>query len=389
MMNSADPPPAMTPAKAQRVLVLQGGGALGSYQAGAYQALCHCGFEPDWIAGISIGAVNAAIIAGNEPSKRVERLKEFWETVSSPVPCVPITRGDGERLLFNETSAALVATFGARGFFAPRVPPAPLWPVGSAEAQSYYDTSPLRRTLERLVDFDRINDLETRLSVGAVGVTSGNFRYFDNVEFKRLGKLIGPEHIMASGALPPGFPSIVIDGEHYWDGGLASNTPLDFVLDTETANDLMIFQVDLFSARGPLPKTMLEAAEREKDIRFSSRTRMNTDKNRQLHNARKAIRDLIDKLPEGLKQEPSVKLLCEAARESTVTVVHLIYKSKNYESNSKDYDFSRVAMVEHWEAGVRDVHQSMRHKEWLQRPQSDETMVTYDLLDEESPVKKE
>jgi NTE family protein len=389
MMNSADPPPAMTPAKAQRVLVLQGGGALGSYQAGAYQALCHCGFEPDWIAGISIGAVNAAIIAGNEPSKRVDRLKEFWETVSSPVPFVPITRGDGERSLFNETSAALVATFGARGFFTPRVPPAPLWPIGSAEAQSYYDTSPLRRTLERLVDFDRINDLETRLSVGAVGVTSGNFRYFDNVEFKRLGKQIGPEHIMASGALPPGFPSIVIDGEHYWDGGLASNTPLDFVLDTETANDLMIFQVDLFSARGPLPKTMLEAAEREKDIRFSSRTRMNTDKNRQLHNARKAIRDLIGKLPEALKQEPSVKLLCEAARESTVTVVHLIYKSKNYESNSKDYDFSRVATVEHWEAGVRDVHRSLRHKEWLQRPQSDETMVTYDLLGEESPVKKE
>ncbi|MGC1564032.1 MAG: patatin-like phospholipase family protein [Bradyrhizobium sp.] len=388
-MNSADPPPAMTPAKAQRVLVLQGGGALGSYQAGAYQALCHCGFEPDWIAGISIGAVNAAIIAGNEPSKRVDRLKEFWETVSSPVPFVPITRGDGERSLFNETSAALVATFGARGFFTPRVPPAPLWPIGSAEAQSYYDTSPLRRTLERLVDFDRINDLETRLSVGAVGVTSGNFRYFDNVEFKRLGKQIGPEHIMASGALPPGFPSIVIDGEHYWDGGLASNTPLDFVLDTETANDLMIFQVDLFSARGPLPKTMLEAAEREKDIRFSSRTRMNTDKNRQLHNARKAIRDLIGKLPEALKQEPSVKLLCEAARESTVTVVHLIYKSKNYESNSKDYDFSRVATVEHWEAGVRDVHRSLRHKEWLQRPQSDETMVTYDLLGEESPVKKE
>jgi NTE family protein len=389
MMNSADPPPAMTPAKAQRVLVLQGGGALGSYQAGAYQALCHCGFEPDWIAGISIGAVNAAIIAGNEPSKRVDRLKEFWETVSSPVPFVPITRGDGERSLFNETSAALVATFGARGFFTPRVPPAPLWPIGSAEAQSYYDTSPLRRTLERLVDFDRINDLETRLSVGVVGVTSGNFRYFDNVEFKRLGKQIGPEHIMASGALPPGFPSIVIDGEHYWDGGLASNTPLDFVLDTETANDLMIFQVDLFSARGPLPKTMLEAAEREKDIRFSSRTRMNTDKNRQLHNARKAIRDLIGKLPEGLKQEPSVKLLCEAARESTVTVVHLIYKSKNYESNSKDYDFSRVATVEHWEAGVRDVHRSMRHKEWLQRTQSDETMVTYDLLGEESPFKKE
>jgi len=388
-MNSAEPAPATSPAKAERVLVLQGGGALGSYQAGAYQALCHFGFEPDWIAGISIGAVNAAIIAGNEPAKRVDRLKEFWEMVSSPVPWVPITRGDRERSLFNETSAALVATFGARGFFAPRVPPAPLWPAGTAEAQSYYDTTPLRRTLERLVDFDRINDLKIRLSVGAVGVTSGNFRYFDNVEFNRLGKRIGPEHIMASGALPPGFPSIVIDGEHYWDGGIASNTPLDFVLDAETANDLLIFQVDLFSARGPLPKTMLEAAEREKDIRFSSRTRMNTDKNRQLHNARKAIRDLIGKLPDFLQDDPSAALLREATKESAVTVVHLIYKSKNYETSSKDYDFSRVAMVEHWEAGVRDVHLSMRHKEWLQRPQPGETMVTYDLSGEEGPFKKE
>jgi NTE family protein len=388
MMNPAEPAPSI-PAEAQRVLVLQGGGALGSYQAGAYQALCRCGFEPDWIAGISIGAVNAAIIAGNEPAKRVDRLKEFWELVSSPVPWVPVTRSDGERSLFNEASAALVATFGARGFFAPRLPPAPLWPAGTAEAQSYYDTTPLRRTLEHLVDFDRINDLKVRLSVGAVGVTTGNFRYFDNVEFNRLGKRIGPEHIMASGALPPGFPSIVIDGEHYWDGGIASNTPLDYVLDAETRNDLLIFQVDLFSARGPLPKTMLEAAEREKDIRFSSRTRMNTDKNRQLHNARKALRDLIGKLPDNLRNDPSAVLLREATRESAVTVVHLIYKSKNYESSSKDYDFSRVAMVEHWDAGVRDVHQSMRHQEWLQRPQADETMVTYDLSGEEGPVKKE
>ena len=389
MMNPADQPSVSTPAKAQRVLVLQGGGALGSYQAGAYQALCHCDFQPDWIAGISIGAINAAIIAGNEPAKRVDRLKEFWTTVSAPMTWVPIPRGDRERSVFNETSAAFIAAFGVPGFFSPRVPPAPLWPKGSPQSQSYYDTTPLRKTLERLVDFDRINDLECRLSVGAVGVTSGNFRYFDNVEFNRLSKRIGPEHIMASGALPPGFPSIVIDGEHYWDGGVASNTPLDYVLDAETKNDLLIFQVDLFSARGPLPETMLEAAEREKDIRFSSRTRMTTDKNRQIHNARKAIRDLLEKLPDGLKEEPSVNLLREASKENTVTVVHLIYKSKNYETNSKDYDFSHVALVEHWEAGMRDVHLSMRHKEWLQRPQSDETMVSYDLMDEESPVKKE
>src|ERR1700734_4039969 len=352
MMDSANPAPATTPATAQRVLVLQGGGALGSYQAGAYQALCRADFDPEWVAGISIGAINAAIIAGNAPEKRVARLKEFWEMVSSPVPWNPITKSERGRSLFNETSAALLATFGVPGFFPPRIPPAPLWPQGSPQSLSYYDTAPLRKTLERLVDFDRINDLKCRLSVGAGGVTPGNFRYFDNVEFNKLGKRLGPEHIMASGALPPGFPSIVIDGEHYWDGGIASNTPLDYVLDMETVKDLLIFQVDLFSARGPLPHTMLEAAEREKDIRFSSRTRMNTDKNRQIHNARKAGRDLIDKLPEELKNDPSAMLLREAAKENTVTVVHLIYRSKNYESGSKDYDFSHVAMKEHWEAGV-------------------------------------
>ncbi len=384
MMDSSTSVPVSTPASAQRVLVLQGGGALGSYQAGAFQALCHAGFEPEWIAGISIGAVNAAIIAGNEPDKRVPRLKEFWEMVSAPVPWNPVAKSDRGRSVFNETSAALIATFGVPGFFTPRLPPAPLWPPGSPQAQSYYDTSPLKKTLERLVDFDRINDLKCRLSVGAVSVTSGNFRYFDNVEFKRLGKRIGPEHIMASGALPPGFPSIVIEGEHYWDGGIASNTPLDYVLDEETRRDLLIFQVDLFSARGPLPETLLAAAEREKDIRFSSRTRMNTDKNRQVHEARRALRDLMGKLPEDLKDDPSVKFLCQAAKENTVTVVHLIYKSKNYEHSSKDYDFSHIGMVEHWSAGVRDVHQSMRHREMLERPQSGETMVTYDMTEDGS-----
>ena len=372
-------PAATTPAKARRVLVLQGGGALGSYQAGAYQALCHHDFEPEWVAGISIGAINAAIIAGNPPEKRVARLKEFWQMVSAPVPWNPVASGDRARAYFNETSAALIAAFGVPGFFTPRIPPAPLWPQGSPQSQSYYDTAPLRGTLERLVDFDRINAAETRLSIGAVGVTSGNFVYFDNVTFKKLGKKIGPEHIMASGALPPGFPSIEIDGEHFWDGGIATNTPLDYVLDEDTSNDLLIFQVDLFSARGQLPATLLEAAEREKDIRFSSRTGMNTDKNKQIHNIRNALRDLIGKLPEELKSDPSVEILNQAAKENTVTVVHLIYRSKNYESSSKDYDFSHVGMVEHWGAGSRDVYLSMRHKEWLERPQNGETMVTYDL----------
>src|SRR4030088_148794 len=379
MTGSTEPMPATSPARAKPVLVLQGGGALGSYQAGAYQALCHQNFAPEWVAGISIGAINAAIIVGNAPEKGVDRLKQFWDMVSSPVSWNPITSGERARSLFNETSAALIATFGVPGFFTPRIPPAPLWPQGSPQSQSYYDTAPLKKTLERLVDFDRINDLKTRLSVGAVSVTSGNFKYFDNFEFRKLGKKIGPEHVMASGALPPGFPSIEIEGEHYWDGGIASNTPLDYVLDMETTNDLLIFQVDLFSARGRLPVSMLKASEREKDIRFSSRTRMNTDKNRQIHNARMAVRELIGKLPDDLKNDPSVEILCKAARENTLTVVHLIYRSKNYESSSKDYDFSRIGMVEHWGAGERDVYLSMRHKDWLERPQSGETMVTYDL----------
>ena len=389
-MDSSDQS-STSPARARPVLVLQGGGALGSYQAGAYQALCHHDFEPEWVAGISIGAVNAAIIAGNAPEKRVERLKEFWQMVSAPVPWNPLTSDDRGRAFFNEASAALIATFGVPGFFTPRVPPAPLWPPGHQQSQSYYDTAPLRRTLEHLVDFDRINDLKTRLSVGAVGVTSGNFTYFDNVTFKKQGKKIGPEHIMASGALPPGFPSIEIEGEHFWDGGIASNTPLDYVLDEDTTNDLLIFQVDLFSARGPLPTTLLEAAEREKDIRFSSRTRMNTDKNKMIHNARKALRDLIGKLPDELKNDPSVAILNQAAKENTVTVVHLIYRSKNYESSSKDYDFSHVGMVEHWGAGTRDVYLSMRHKDWLERPQNGETMVTFDLTGEgtEPPNQKQ
>jgi NTE family protein len=376
--QSAQHDQGVAPETAKRVLVLQGGGALGSYQAGAYEALSHSDFEPDWVAGISIGAINSAIIAGNPPEKRVDRLKEFWEMAGSAAPWSPFLNDDRARGYFNETSAAVIATFGVPGFFTPRIPPAPLWPPGSPQSQSYYDTAPLKKTLERLVDFDRINDVKTRLSVGAVSVTTGNFTYFDNMLFKQMGKKLGPEHIMASGALPPGFPSIEIDGEHFWDGGISSNTPLDFVLD-EVNDDLLIFQVDLFSARGMLPVNMLEAAEREKDIRFSSRTRMNTDKNKKIHNIRKALRDLIGKLPDDLKNDPSVEILSEAARENTVTVVHLIYRSKNYESSSKDYNFSRIGMVEHWSAGERDVMLSMRHKEWFERPQSDESMVTYDL----------
>jgi NTE family protein len=270
-------------------------------------------------------------------------------------------------------SAGWIAAFGVPGFFKPRMPPAILFPPGAPQAVSFYDTAPLKETLEALVDFDRINSGETRLSVGAVNVETGNFAYFDNTNEK-----IRPEHIMASGALPPGFPPVEIDGAWYWDGGIVSNSPLQYVLDEEPAEDLLIFQVDLFSARGELPKTVLEAAEREKDIRYSSRTRYNTDMQLKLHQARVALRNLLATLPPDLAEMDGVPLLRELAREGAVTVVQLIYRSKVYEGNSKDYEFSRVTMHEHWGAGREDVRRTLAHPAWRTRPLTGGT-VTYDL----------
>src|SRR5262249_9405194 len=335
-------PPTHNPRK---ILVLQGGGALGSYQAGVYEALKRHGAEPEWVAGVSIGAINAALIAGNPPDRRVARLREFWALASASVPQLPVPGGDQGRALYNETSAAIVATLGVSGFFRPRLPGPWLSLPGTAEALSYYDTAPLRETLLRLVDFDLLNSGAVRLSVGAVNVTTGNLTIFDNTQ-----RRIGPEHIMASGALPPGFPPVIVDGEPFWDGGLVSNTPLRFVLDEETVDDLLIFQVDLFNARGSMPQTLLDAAAREKDIRYSSRTRLNTDANLTLHRAKVALRELLKALPDNCPVDR--ELLARLARENAVTVVQLIYRQKPYEGHSKDYEFSRQTMLDHWASGV-------------------------------------
>jgi NTE family protein len=270
------------PSAEKAVLVLQGGGALGAYQAGAYEALCAANYAPQWVAGISIGAINSAIIAGNPPDLRVKRLRRFWELVSSRLTCPPLTNDGTSRKVFNEASAALVASMGVPGFFEPRFPPAVVMPPGTLEAISIYDTSALRATLLELVDFDLLNSGAVRCSVGAVQVRTGNMKYFDTA-YERLS----PEHIMASGALPPGFPPVMIDGEPYWDGGLVSNTPLQYVLDgSGPREDMCVFQIDLFSARGLMPETLLDVAQREKDIRYSSRTRLNTDIFRELQTVR-------------------------------------------------------------------------------------------------------
>jgi len=358
----------------ETVLVLQGGGALGAYQAGVYEELAANGHTPDWISGISIGAVNAALIAGNPPERRVERLRSFWEMLSSRLLAEPVVPGEQARSWFNEVSASFAAMFGLPGFFEPRIPPAITFPPGAPEALSVYKTSPLRQTLEELVDFDLINAKKVRLSLGAVNIRTGNFAYFDNHQ-----QTIGPEHVMASGALPPGFPPVEINGEHYWDGGLVSNTPLQYVLDEVPRPDMLVFQVDLFSARGPMPRTLSEVSEREKDIRFSSRTRLNTDVFRQNQSVRRATHRLVTKLPDTFKDDPDATVLRELSCNAAVTIVHLINRRKNYDTQSKDYEFSRHSITEHWESGADDVRRTLRHKAWQTRTKPKEGVTVFDL----------
>jgi len=374
---SAVPGSTETTAGEQNVLVLQGGGALGAYQAGVYETLAANDYLPGWVAGISIGAINAALIVGNPPERRLERLKTFWETVSSRLLIDPAIPGNRGRSLFNETSATLALVLGAPGFFEPRLPPPQLHPEGSMGALSFYDTRPLRNTLLELVDFDRINNGDIRLSVGAVNLRTGNFAYFDSARQK-----IGPEHIMASGALPPGLPPIEIDGEYYWDGGLVSNTPLQYVLDDQPRRDMLVFQVDLFSAGGLAPRNLIEAAEREKDIRYSSRTRLNTDTFRYMQTMRRALHRLLQRLPDDLADHPDVMLLRQATCNAAITIVHLIHRRKAYWSVSKDYEFSRRSIEDHWASGAADVVNTFKNERWQRRVMPEEGVQIFDLAHE-------
>jgi NTE family protein len=354
----------------ERILVLQGGGALGAYQGGVYEALSIEDLLPHWVAGISIGAINAALIAGNPPQQRVPRLREFWETVTgSYATLFPVVPGVQMRTAFNGAVATMDTIFGLPGFFAPRVP--------GFKAISFYDTAPLKATLEKLVDFDLLNNGGVRLSVGAVNVRTGNFTYFDSHQQR-----IDSRHIMASAALPPGFPPIEIDGEWYWDGGIVSNTPLQYVLDQDGLRRRLVFQVDLFPAQGPLPTNLAEVADREKDIRFSSRTRLNTTNALARQAIAQAVRRLAAKLPRKLANDPDLRAIKSASRETAVTVVHLIYRRQNYESHARDYEFSRVSMREHWQAGQADMAQTLHHPAWIGRRQPRAGVHVFDLARE-------
>lgn len=352
-------------------LVLQGGGALGAYQAGAYQALAEQGYLPERIAGISIGSINAAIIAGNRPEDRVAKLRLFWDKVSAHLKGQPWLM---KRWLFNETSAALGASFGIPGFFTPRYASPEMMLDVSPCSLGMYDTSPLRDTLFSLVDFDLLNRSDIAFAVGAVHVTSGNFVYFD-----KKTHTIGPEHIMASGALPPGFPPVNIDGEWYWDGGLVSNTPLQYLLDsTHDGEDWLVFQVDLFNAKGPMPKAFTDIDHRVKDIRYSSRTRLNTNTADKLFQLHQAAKRLAKKLPKELADDPDLARLL-ALDEPSMTIMHLIHRRSAYHTQSKDYEFSRMSINEHWQDGFNDVTCSVESHAWQNRTQPESGVAVFDL----------
>lgn len=358
------------------LLVLQGGGALGAYQAGVYEAVSEAGFAPDWVTGVSIGAINSALIAGNAPERRVERLREFWERVSSGMPLVAPAVPDPLRRALNLVSASASATFGVPGFFQPRVPPFVFAPEGSIAALSVYDTSPLRETLLDLVEFDRINDKHMRFAVGAVQVRTGNSVYFDNF---MPDTVIGPEHVMASGALPPGFPPVEIKREYYWDGGLVSNSPLWYVLDDSPQLEALILQVDLFSASGAMPENLDEVLERQKDIQYSSKTRFNTTRVKELEQLAAALRRVLGRLPANLRDDPDVRLLSDVTRGRKVSVVQLINRRFDHSSQSKDYEFSRATVRSLWEAGGNAVRKTMASPEWPQACTAQRGLQTFDL----------
>lgn len=373
------------PAFDRIVLLLQGGGALGAYQGGVYEALAEANLHPDWVAGISIGSINAAIIAGNPPNQRVEKLRGFWEYITNSWFEAGtgglgslLGRGDSARGSINQMSASVALMSGAPGFFRPRTLNPWFHPSGALEATSYYDTTPLKATLESFIDFDRVNaeHAETRVSLGAVNVRSGNLVYFDSPSH-----VIKPEHVMASGALPPGFPAIEIDGEYYWDGGLVSNTPLQWIAMTQRRPpNSLVFQVDLWSARGEFPRNLAEVATRQKEIQYSSRTRAYTEYFKHVTKLRNMVAALLEELPEEMRQREEVEFLSSAADRHAANIVELIYRAKGYEGDSKDYEFSRSSMEEHWRSGYHDAVHALRHPEIFE-PSSNryERLVTFDF----------
>jgi NTE family protein len=349
-----------SPKKPKVVLVLQGGGALGAYHIGAYQALEEAGFRPDWVSGISIGAINAAILVGNEPDRRLTRLEELWHAISRPEGWTAPLTGAFHKLA-NTYSNLEALTLGQPNFFTPRLPNPYLAVPGAAGATSFYDTTPLRGTLERLASFDLVNAGPTRLSLGATKVVSGEVVFFDNTH-----QAIGPEHVMASGSLPPGFPAMVVDGELYWDGGCVSNTPLESVLLDQPAGHTIVFMIDLWAAQGAVPRTMDEVLWRQKQIQYASRTAQHIDAVATKLNLRRALSQQSAASHAARAVDPAVPGEV-ALQDARMDIVHITYQPTADQISSSDAEFSRRSIAARRDAGYQDLKRALREAPWFTR----------------------
>ena len=341
------------------ILLLQGGGALGSYHAGVYEGLAEAGMVPTWVVGISIGAINSAIIVGNPPERRIERLHEFWDRASAYAPMSPPSALDPIRPCVDRLSVLSAATCGIPGFYQPRVPSPLLSPMSSPNAISFYDTSPLERTLEKLVDFDLLNSGKTRLSLGTVNVRTGESVYFDTRD-----TWITPKHVMASGALPPAFPGVEIDGEEYWDGGLVSNTPITYVWDQKPLTTALLVQVNLFPNKSKKPQDLSQVMERIKDIQYCSKQRFSTEHLKEIGELRAAIGRLLTKMPRRLKDDPDVKRIGTHCDDRKWTIAFLTDTYRSDVGAWKDAEFSRATVNERWAGGVEAIRRSLKSREW-------------------------
>jgi NTE family protein len=349
-----------TEAMSRIVFILQGGGALGAYQVGAYHALEEAGYLPDWVAGTSIGAINSAVIAGNEPGDRLHKLEELWNEISWGVDWGGQLKGES-RKLYNTGSYMEALLFGQPNFFVPRFPNPYFTPAGAPEATSFYDTTPLRATLERLVDFETLNSGKVRLSLGTTRVRTGSMVFFDNTR----GKLT-PEHVMASGSLPPGFPAVQVEGELYWDGGCVSNTPLEAILDDDPQERLLIFMIDLWDAHGPAPQTMDEVFWRQKQIQYASRTAQQIEATAKRRNLRHSLGLLASHLPDEALGKPGVRDALAQTSKAKMDIVHIIYHPGSDQISQSDAEFSRHSIAERRTSGYADMMLALKRKPWLQ-----------------------
>ncbi len=361
------------------VLVLQGGGALGAYQAGVYQALHEAGIEPDWVIGTSIGAINAALIAGNRVEHRVQRLHEFWNTVAfkglpalwSAWPgmpaALPVLNAIGQ---------------GLPGFFAPnhRAWLGPHLPLDEDRA-GYYLTDELRETLSALLDPGLLNACTPRLTVGAVNVRSGTMRYFDSRD-----ESVQLDHVLASGALPPAFPAVRIGDELYWDGGIYSNTPVETIFDDVARHSALVFAVQLWRASGAAPSTMWQVSERQKDIQFSSRVDSHVQRQAQIHRLRHIVRELVKELPDAALARPEIAALADFGCGTVMHLVRLVAPRLPGEDHTKDMDFNSPRIQARWRAGIADARRAVAQRAWLAPVDPVQGLVVHDLLPDAAPT---